>query len=89
MQESVTISWPETIQCLIDERDVELRGAGIQHQALAALQGVEIGRAAAADPYCPRKVRTNAAAVSLGFRGTISIGAAGRSTVPVGAAGRS
>ncbi len=50
LQESVTISGPETIQRLIDKRDVEFRFIGIKHQTLTALHGVEAGIGAAADP---------------------------------------
>jgi len=89
LQESVTISGPEAIQRLIDERGVELRQLGIKNQTLAALHGVEVGGAAAAGPYCPREVRTNAATVSQRIiRGTISVRATGRRTVPVGTSGR-
>jgi hypothetical protein len=88
IEERVTFFWPEAIKRLIDKRDVEFRVDGIKNQTLAALQCVEIGGAAAAGPYCPREIRTNAAAVRQRIiRGTISVGATGRGTVPIGAAG--
>jgi hypothetical protein len=90
LQKNPAISGPEAIQRLIDKRDVEFRIVGIKNQTLAALQSVEVGRAAAAGPRCPRQVRTNAAAVSQRIiRGTISVRATGRRTVPIGTAGRS
>jgi len=90
LQQSATISGPEAIQCLVDKRDVEFRVVGIKNETLAALQCVEVRGAAAAGPYCPREIRTNAAAVSQRIiRGTISVRATGRRTVPIGTAGRS
>jgi hypothetical protein len=90
LQENAAISRTEAIQRLIDKRDVEFRVVGIKHQALATLQCVEVGGAAAAGPYCPREVRTNAAAVSQRIiRGTISVRTSRRRTVAIGATGRS
>jgi len=90
LQKNAAISGPEAVQRLIDKRDVKFRKAGIKNQTLAALQCVEVGGAAAAGPYRPREVRTNAAAVSQRIiRGTISVRATRRRTVPIGTAGRS
>jgi hypothetical protein len=66
---------------------VELRVVGIKHQTLAALHGIEVGGAAAADPRGVREVRASTAAVNRGLRWTIPIGTIRRRwwTIPVGA----
>jgi hypothetical protein len=90
LEKRVATPWPEAIQRLVDKCDVEFRVVGIKDQTLAALQCVEVGRAAAAGPYCLREIRTNAAAVNRRLRRTIPVRTIRRwwRTIPVRAVRR-